>query len=112
MATTKRFYWLKLKETFFDDDIADFLENQDNGKDFLIFYLKLCCKSLKNEGVLTQCIGETSKPYDNIGLARITHTKIKIVESALKLFEEIGIIERLSTGEIFLTEIETGGGNG
>lgn len=106
MATNKRFYWLKLNESFFDDDIADFIENQDNGKEFLIFYLKLCCKSLKNDGSLIQCIGETFKPYDNIGLARITHTNLKIVDEALKLFLAMGIIEKQATGELYLTQVK------
>lgn len=106
MATNKRFYWLKLNESFFDDDIADFIENQDNGKEFLIFYLKLCCKSLKNDGSLIQCIGETFKPYDNIGLARITHTNLKIVDEALKLFLAMGIIEKQATGELYLPQVK------
>ena len=50
MGENKRYYWLKLQENFFDDDTIDFIESQESGEKYVLFYLKLCLKALKNEG--------------------------------------------------------------
>ena len=48
-----KFYWLQLKEDFFDDDAISWLEEQQpKGKEYALFYLKLCLKSLKTNGIL------------------------------------------------------------
>ena len=49
MSENKRFYWLKLQEDFFEDDTIDFIESQENGEKYCLFYLKLCLKALKSE---------------------------------------------------------------
>ena len=38
----KKYYWLKLKNDFFDDDTIQFIEEQENGVAYVNFYLKLC----------------------------------------------------------------------
>ena len=50
MAENKRYYWLKLKEDFFSDDAIEWLEEQ--GKEYCLFYLKLCLKSIRTNGIL------------------------------------------------------------
>ena len=35
----KRFHWLKLNENFFDEDAIEWLEEQENGKAYTLFYL-------------------------------------------------------------------------
>lgn len=47
--SNKRYYWLKLKEDFFEDETIEFIESQKNGVKYVNFYLKLLLKSLKNE---------------------------------------------------------------
>ena len=38
-----KFYWLQLKEDFFENDAIEWLEEQKpNGRDYAYFYLKLC----------------------------------------------------------------------
>lgn len=105
MSDNKRYYWLKLDEKFFEDDTMAWIEEQENGKDYLIFYLKLCLKSLKDDGKLIRFVGQTLMPYDIPALAKYANTKIDTVAVAMKLFEKIGLIEYLDTGEIFLSQI-------
>ena len=40
----KRYYWLKLKENFFDDETIRYIEEQDNGIQYSNIYLKLSLK--------------------------------------------------------------------
>ena len=101
----KRYYWLKLPEDFFDDDTIDFIESQENGEKYVVFYLKLCLKALKNEGKLIRYVGNLLLPYDESGISKLTNTDIDTVRTALILFSQIGLIQRLETGEIYLTQI-------
>lgn len=103
---TKRYYWLKLKEDFFDDDTISFIEEQENGVYYVNFYLKLCLKSVKTEGKLIRLIGENLIPYDIKSLSKVTNTPVDTVRVAMKLFEEIGLIKLLESGEIYLQQID------
>lgn len=105
MSENRRYYWLKLQETFFEDDTIDFIESQENGEKYVLFYLKLCLKALKNEGKLIRYVGELLMPYDEAGIAKLTNTDIDTVRSALILFSNIGLIKRFETGEIYLTQL-------
>lgn len=102
----KRYYWLKLKEDFFDEDVISWLEEQENGKEYCLFYLKLCLKSLKTDGILIRNVGDLLIPYDAKKLAEITRTEIDTVMVAMKVLEEIGLIQILENGEIYLTQLE------
>lgn len=101
----KRYYWLKLKDDFFDDDTISYIEEQENGVLYVNFYLKLCLKSLKTEGKLIRLIGDIIIPYDVESLARLTRTPADTVRVAMTIFERIGLIKILETGEIYLSQI-------
>ncbi len=102
----KRYYWLKLKEDFFQDDVIEWLEEQANGKDYVLFYLKLCLKSLKNNGILIRQVGNMLVPYDVEKLAEITKTSVDTVAVALKVFEQIGLVEVQEGGQLYLTHLQ------
>lgn len=101
----KRYYWLKLNENFFEDDTMTWLEEQENGKDYIIFYLKLCLKSLSDDGYLVRYVGEKLIPYDIRALAKITNTSADTVAVAMKTFIDIGLISQYDTGEIYMNQI-------
>ncbi len=101
----KKYYWLKLKEDFFDDDTISFIEEQENGVYYVNFYLKLCLKSVKTEGKLIRLIGENLIPYDVKSLSKLTGVPVDTVVVAMKLFESIGLVKILETGEIYLSQI-------
>ena len=106
MKDNKKYYWLKLNENFFEDDTISWIEEQENGKDYVLFYLKLVLKSLSEEGYLIRYVGEKLIPYDVAALAKITNTVPDTVKVAMNLFLEIGLISMLETGEIYINQIE------
>ena len=106
MSSGKVYYWLKLNKDFFEDDTITWIEEQENGKDYIIFYLKLALKSLQDEGYLIRYVGEKLIPYDVKALAKLTNTSPDTVAVAMKLFIEIGLISRLDSGEIYLNQID------
>lgn len=105
MSESKKYYWLKLKSDFFDDDTIKFIEEQENGIKYSNFYLKLCLKSLKTDGKLIRLVGETLIPYDINSLSKLTGVDFDTVRSAMTLFERIGLIKVLESGEIYLSQI-------
>ncbi len=102
-----KFYWLQLKEDFFEDDAIQWLEEQEpNGRDYAYFYLKLCLKSLKSNGILIREVGNILIPYDNRKLAELTKMDFDTVTIAMELLKKIGLVEVLENGEIYITQLE------
>ena len=101
----KRYYWLKLKEDFFDEDTIEWLEEQENGLEYSHFYLKLCLKSLRTNGELIRSVGNVFIPYDAKKLSEITKTDIDTVKVAMDLFKKIGLIDILDGGVIKLNQL-------
>lgn len=106
MVDNKTYYYMKINKDFFDDDTVKYLEEQEHGKDFIILYLKLCLKSLEDEGLLIRYVGTKLIPYDTAAIAKMTNIDIEIVEAAMKIFEDIELIEKKETGELFLSQIQ------
>lgn len=104
--TTKKYYWLKLKEDFFQEDTIAWIEEQEKGKEYTLFYLKLCLKSLKTNGILIRRVGSMLVPYDTKQLSKITNTDLDTVIVSMELFKKIGLVEILENGEIYLPELE------
>lgn len=104
--STKRYYWLKLNEDFFEEDAIAWLEEQENGKEYSLFYLKLCLKSLKTNGILIRNVGQMLVPYDTKKLAEITRMDFDTVVVAMELLKKIGLVEVLESGEIYLTQMD------
>lgn len=103
---TSRFYWLQLKEDFFDEDAIDWLEDQPNGKEYSLFYLKLCLKSLRTNGILIRKVGSMLLPYDHIKLGELTKTNPDTVIVAMELLTKIGLVRKLENGELYITQVE------
>lgn len=103
MADGKKFYWLKLKRDFFKRHDIRIIEEMPNGKDYVLFYLKLLLESIDHEGSLR--FSDTI-PYNEQMLSVITNTNVDIVRSAMKLFIELQLIEIFDDKTIFMGEVE------
>lgn len=101
--SSKRFYWLKLKEDFFEQDAIKIIETMENGEKYINFYLKLLLKSISFNGVLKF---KNTIPYTPKMLASITNTDIDTVKVAIGLFTDLGLMEQLDDGGLYMLEIE------
>lgn len=99
-------YWLKLKEDWFDDDAIKWLEEQPNGKEYVLFYLKLMLKSIKKKGILIRNVGEIYIPYVPETLAELTRTDVDTVVVAMELLKKIGLVKILEDGAIYIEQVE------
>jgi len=102
----KKYYWLKLKENFFDDDAIQWIEEQPNGSEYALFYLKLCLKSLKGNGLLIRTVGNMLIPYSAKKIAELTRTDIDTVRVAMELLKKANLVQILENGEIYLTQLQ------
>jgi predicted phage replisome organizer len=102
---SKRYFWLKLKDDFFDDDAIEWLEEQPNGKEYVLFYLKLCLKSLKHDCCLIRTVGNMLIPYDAKKLGELTRTKEDTVIVALELLKRIGLVDIQENGALFMAKV-------
>ena len=99
----KRYYWLKLKRDFFKRHDIRIIEKMPNGKDYILFYLKLLCESVDLEGNLRF---SDEIPYNEEMLAVITDTNIDIVRSAVKVFSGLKMMEVMDNGTYYMREVE------
>jgi predicted phage replisome organizer len=98
----KKYYWLKLQKDFFKRHDIRIIEAMPNGKDYILFYLKLLVESVSHEGYLR--FSETI-PYNADMLSTITNTNIDIVKSAIKIFSELSLMELMDDHTIYLNEV-------
>lgn len=99
----KRYYWLKLKRDFFKRHDIQIIEAMPNGKDYILFYLKLLCESVDHEGNLRF---SEQIPYNEQMLSTITNTNVDVVRSAIKIFSELGMMDVLDDGTYFMNEVQ------
>ena len=103
MAEAKKFYWLKLKRDFFKRHDIRIIEEMQNGKDYVLFYLKLLLESIDHEGSLR--FSDTI-PYNEQMLSVVTNTNVDIVRSAMKLFIELGMMSICDDQTIYMAEVD------
>ena len=103
MADNRKYYYLKLKESYFDDDSIVLLESMQDGILYSNILLKMYLKSLKNNGKLQL---DEHIPYNAQMIATITRQQIGTIERALRLYEQLGLVEQLQDGAYYMSNIE------
>lgn len=93
MATGKRFYWIKLKDSFMSSDEIDYLMSQPDGANYVVLYEMLCLKTINTGGCLVSQIGEMLIPYDAEKIQReCKWFSLATVRVALSVYKQIGLI--------------------
>ena len=98
----KKYYWLKLKRDFFKRHDIRIIEELPNGKEYILFYLKLLLESIDHEGSLRF---SDTVPYNEQMLSVITNTNIDIVRSAMKMFASLNMIEVFDDETSYVAEV-------
>ena len=89
----KRYYWIKLKDTFMTSDTVDFLMGQKNGANYVVLYQMLCLKTVNTNGEFARKIGEIIIPYDAEKIQRdCKYFDIDTIRVALELYKQLGLI--------------------
>lgn len=103
MSVNKKYFFLRLKENYFEQDAIVLLESMPDGILYSNILLKLYLKSLKHDGKLQL---DEGIPLTTPMLAALFRQQVGTIEHALKIFAELGLVERLDNGVLYMTNIE------
>lgn len=109
MSDNKKYYYLRLKDNFFDSDELKILESMKDGYLYSNILLKLYLRSLKNDGKL---VVNDRIPYNAEMLASVTGHQVGTVKQALSIFKDLGLIDVLENGAIYMLDIQNFIGRG
>lgn len=102
----KRFFWIKLRQDFFQQETIDWLMDQENGCAYIVLYLKMCLLTANSAGELIRTVGEMIVPYEPKKIAQKTGFDIDTVNVALSLFRHLGLIEETPDGISVMPEVK------
>lgn len=103
MSDNKKYYYLKLKDNFFDSDEMIILETMQDGYLYSNILLKLYLRSLKYNGRL---MFNDRIPFNANMLSTVTRHSVGVVEKAMKIFQDLGLIDVLDNGAIYMSDIQ------
>ena len=105
MATGKRYYWMKLKESFMTSDTIDYFMSQPDGANYVVLYQMLCLKTINTDGRLSRQIGEIIIPFDAEKIQRdCKWFSIDTIRVALNLYRQVGLVYEDVDGTLVLTD--------
>lgn len=107
----KRFYWIKLRQDFFNKETIDWLQDQENGYAYIVLYLKLCLMTANNGGKLIRTVGDLTIPYDVRKISQKTGIDFDTVTIAMGLFKHLGLLVEGTEGVLNLPEVPMMVGN-
>lgn len=103
MENVKKYYWLKLKEDFFDDKVIRYLRKLPEGSSLVIIYLKMQLKSLKTEGFLKY---DGIMPTCEEELALVLDENPMLVTGAINALEKMGVVERWENDTLYMAAMQ------
>lgn len=107
MATGKRYYWMKLKESFMTSDTIDYFMSQPDGANYVVLYQMLCLKTINTDGRLSRQIGEIIIPFDVEKIQRdCKWFSIDTIRVALNLYRQVGLIYEDVDGTLVMADHE------
>ena len=109
MAENKKYYFLKLKEDFFDQREIVVLEGSKDGTLYVNILLKLYLKSLQHNGKL---LLNEKTPLSAEMIALLTRHEVGTVERAMRAFMQLGLVVVQENDIYYMPEIEQMTGKG
>ena len=99
----KKYYWLKLKEDFFEEKQIRYLRKLPEGDKLVIAYLKMQLKSLRTEGFIKY---DQIMPNNEEELAMILDEDINIIKLMIQALIKAKAIEVLDDGSFYLIAMQ------
>jgi len=105
---SKRYYWLKIGEHFLDEDKMIFLEALPNGEKYIILWLKILLKCLKDKdnGQYGFLRFSDKIPYSPELMAQVFRMDIDVIRVGMKYFKELGMCDVMEDGTIYIEEVQ------
>ena len=103
MGQNKKYYWLKLKEGFFEEKQIKYLRKLPDGDKLVIAYLKMQLKSLKTEGFIKY---DKILPSNIEELAMVLDEDTNIINLMIGALQKVNAIEILDDGSFYMIAMQ------
>lgn len=103
MSDNKKYYWLRLKEDFFNEKQIKYLRSLPDGDKLVIVYLKMQLKSLKTEGFIKY---DRILPSCSEELAIVLDEDVNIVKLAVNALIQAKAVEELDDGSLYIIAMQ------
>lgn len=103
MSDNKKYYWLKLKENFFEEKHIKYLRTLPDGDKLVIVYQKMQLKSLRTEGFIQY---DKILPSNVEELAMILDEDTNAVKLAIGALVKSGAVEILDDGSFYMLAMQ------
>ena len=103
MADNQKYYYMRLKQDFFETEEMIILESMQDGYLYSNILLKLYLRSLKRDGKL---MFNDTIPYSAEVLATVTRHSAGTIEKAMDVFQKLGLVEVMDDGAIYMLQIQ------
>lgn len=102
MSVNKKYFYMRLKENFFNSPELIAVESMPKGYQYSNILLKLYLLSLRGNGrIMAGTI-----PYSPEMIARATGHDCDTVNEAIAIFTDVGLIDKLDSGAIYMLDIQ------
>ncbi len=109
MSDNKKYYYLKLKENFFDREEIKVIRGMDKGDTYINIMLEMYLRSLKRGG---QLMMTDTIPFNLQTLSSVLSRDVDEVKFAIDLFKQFDLLDILDSGAMFMSDIENFIGHG
>lgn len=106
MSDNKRYYYIKLKDNYFEQDNVKILESMKNGHTYSLILIKMYLKASKYDGRLMMT---PTIPYDPEKvdiLSNVLNHDVDHVKEAIRAGVQLDLISIIDGHEIWMTEIQ------
>ena len=103
MSDNQKYYYMRLKQDFFETEEMIILESMQDGYLYSNILLKLYLRSLKRDGKL---MFNDTIPYSAEVLATVTRHSVGTIEKAMDVFQKLGLVEVMDDGAIYMLQIQ------
>ena len=106
MSTSKKYYYIKLKDNYFEQDNIKILESLPNGHIYSLILIKLYLKSTNYNGQLMMTPKIPYDPQKVEILASVIKHDVDHVREAIRIGCELDLITIVDGREIWMTDIQ------
>ena len=103
MGQNKKYYWLKLKENFFEEKQIKYLRSLPDGDKIVIAYLKMQLKSLKTEGFIKY---DSILPSNIDELAMVLDENTNTIKLMIGALQKVNAVEILDDGSFYMIAMQ------
>lgn len=103
MGQNKKYFWLKLKENFFEEKQIKYLRSLPDGDKIVIAYLKMQLKSLKTEGFIKY---DSILPSNIDELAMVLDENTNIIKLMIGALQKVNAVEILDDGSFYMIAMQ------